>query len=422
MGVYVAEQMKARNFKVPLMIGGATTSKRHTAVKLIPKYDHGVIHVLDASRSCTVVSALLGDDKQAYLDDVREDYTEIREEYYATLIDKKWNSIQKAQSMKPTLDWSKLPPKPKFLGNMCIEDHPLEEIIEFIDWTPFFQVYQLRGKYPNRDYPAIFKDERVGEEAKKLFEEAKEMLAWIQKEKILKASGVIGVHPANSVGDDIEVYSDESRQTVTQKFYGLRQQLDMGEKEYWCQSDFIAPKGVADDYIGMFANTGGLGCAEQRKLFEDKGEIDQAILLEAAADRLAEAFAELIHQKIRKTLWGYAADENLSLDDLLKVKYQGIRPAPGYPSQPDHREKKTMWDLLEVDKLASGQITLTESYMMQPSASVCALVFAHPEAKYFSVGQVNIDQVTQYAERRGEEGVAATERWLGSTVLGYEKK
>jgi len=419
--VNVAEEMKKENFTVPLMIGGATTSKRHTAVKVITKYDHGVIHVLDASRSCTVVSALLGDAKQEYLADIKEDYAEIREEYYATLIDKKWNKIEKAQQMKPSLDWSKLPPKPKFIGNLCIDDHPLEEIIEFIDWTPFFQVYQLRGKYPNRDYPAIFNDERVGEEARKLFVEAKELLTWITKEKILKASGVLGIHPANSVGDDIEVYTDESRSTVAEKFYGLRQQLDMGEKIYWCQSDFIAPKGVADDYLAMFANTGGLGCHEQRKIFEDKGEIDQAILLEAVADRLAEAFAELIHLKIRKQLWAYSPDENLSLDDLLKVKYQGIRPAPGYPSQPDHREKKALWDLCEVDKLAGGKMTLTDSYMMQPSASVCALVFAHPDAKYFSVGQVNLDQVTQYAQRRGEDSVVPSEKWLGSTVLGYEK-
>lgn len=368
------------------------------------------------------MSSLLGEDKEAYLQDIAEEYAEIRDEYYATLIDKKWNSIEKAQSLKPKLDWSKVPPKPKFLGNLCIEDHPLDEIIEFIDWTPFFQVYQLRGKYPNRDYPAIFNDERVGPEAKKLFEEAKVMLEWIRKEKILKATGVVGIHPANSVGDDIEVYTDESRQTVAQKFMGLRQQLDMGESEYWCQSDFIAPKGVADDYIAMFANTGGLGCAEQRKIFEDKGEIDQAILLEAVADRLAEAFAEMIHLKIRKSLWAYAAEENLSLDDMLKVKYQGIRPAPGYPSQPDHREKKTLWDLLEVDKLSGNSMTLTESFMMQPSASVCALVFAHPDAKYFSVGQVNIDQVKQYSKRRGEDGVEGTERWLGSTVLGYEKR
>merc|ERR1712190_247318 len=199
---------------------------------------------------------------------------------------------------------------------------------------------------------------------------------------------------------------------------GLRQQLDTGAKTLICQSDFIAPKGVANDYIAAFACTGGLGCPEQRKKFEDKGEIDKAILLEALADRLAEAFAELIHLKIRKELWGYAPEESLSLDDLLKVRYQGIRPAPGYPSQPDHREKKTMWDLLDVDKLTDNALELTESYMMLPGASVSALVFAHPEAKYFSVGQVNKDQVEAYAARLGESGVEGTERWLGSTVLG----
>jgi 5-methyltetrahydrofolate--homocysteine methyltransferase len=315
-----------------------------------------------------------------------------------------------------------VPPKPKFLGNLCIKDHPIKEIVEYIDWTPFFQVYQLRGKYPNRDYPAIFNDPRVGEEATKLFAEAKEMLQWIVDKNILCASGVIGIHPANTVGDDIEVYSSEARDKVIQKFYGLRQQLDMGETTYWCQSDFIAPKGTAPDYIAAFACTGGLGCHEQRKIFEDTGEIDKAILLEAVADRLAEAFAELIHLKIRTTLWGYAPDENLSLDDLLKVRYQGIRPAPGYPSQPDHREKKTMWDLLDIGRLTDEKLQLTESYMMLPGASVSALVFAHPQAKYFSVGQVNMDQVQAYAERRCEASIEGTEKWLGSTVLGYEKK
>nr|UKS50372.1 B12-dependent methionine synthase [Margalefidinium polykrikoides] len=420
--VYVAEQMKVRNMKQPLMIGGATTSKRHTAVKLATKYDHGVIHVLDASRSCTVVSSCLSGEKQSYLEDLSDEYKEIREEYYATLIDKKWHTLNAAQNMKPQLDWSKVPPKPKFTGNMFLKDYPIKEIIEYIDWTPFFQVYQLRGKYPNRDYPAIFKDERVGPEAKKLFDEAKEMLDWVIKENILQASGVVGIWPANTVGDDIQVYEDESREKVAATFYGLRQQLDMGESEYWCQSDFIAPKGVAPDYIAAFANTGGLGCHEQRKKFEETGDIDKAILLEAIADRLAEAFAELIHLKIRKEMWGYAPDENLSLDDMLKVRYQGIRPAPGYPSQPDHREKKTMWDLLDIDKLSGGTLQLTESYTMLPGASVSALVFAHPEAKYFSVGQVNKDQVEAYAARRGEGGVEGTERWLGSTVLGYEKK
>eukprot|EP00933_Yihiella_yeosuensis_P015814 TRINITY_DN13673_c0_g1_i1.p1 TRINITY_DN13673_c0_g1~~TRINITY_DN13673_c0_g1_i1.p1 ORF type:complete len:827 (+),score=235.85 TRINITY_DN13673_c0_g1_i1:172-2481(+) len=420
--VYVTEQMQKRGMKLPLMIGGATTSKRHTAVKMSTKYDGGVIHVLDASRSCTVVSALLSSEKQTYLSDIKEDYTEIREEYYATLIDKKWKTLEQAQKKKPEIDFSKVPPKPQFVGNMCIKEHSIQEIIEFIDWSPFFQVYQLRGKYPNRDYPAIFKDERVGEEAKKLFEEAKEMLAWIIKEDLLKCTGVVGIWPANSVGDDIEVYTDENRDTVKCKFYGLRQQLDMSEETYWCQSDFIAPKGVAPDYISAFACTGGIGCHEQRQKFEATGDIDKAILLEAVADRLAEAFSELIHLKIRTTLWGYAPDEKLSLDELLKVKYQGIRPAPGYPSQPDHREKATLWELLEVNKLAENKLELTESYMMTPSASVCALVFAHPQAKYFSVGQVNKDQVEAYAARRGESTVEGTERWLGSTVLGYEKK
>jgi len=420
--VNVAEEMKKRGMTLPLMIGGATTSKRHTAVRVQTKYDHGVIHVLDASRSCTVVSACLSDDKKSYLADIKEEYQEIREEYYASLIDKKWKTLAQAQKMKPEMDWTQVPPAPKIIGNQYLKEHSIAEIVEYIDWTPFFQVYQLRGKYPNRDYPAIFKDERVGEEASKLFAEAKEMLEWIVKDNILQASGVVGVWPANSVGDDIEVYSDEKRDTVTGKFYGLRQQLDMGEKTYWCQSDFIAPKGVAPDYIAAFACTGGLGCHKQRQIFEDAGEIDRAILLEAVADRLAEAFAELIHLKIRKTLWGYAPDEALSLDDLLKVRYQGIRPAPGYPSQPDHREKKTMWDLLDVDRLTENKLELTESYMMLPGASVSALVFAHPQAKYFSVGQVNKDQVASYSERRGESGVEGTERWLGSTVLGYEKK
>jgi len=419
--VYVAETMAARGMTLPLMIGGATTSKRHTAVKVAPKYKNGVIHVLDASRSCTVVSSLLSGEKMPYLEDIREEYTEIREEYYATLVDKKWKKLSQAQSAKPSLNWDLVPPKPNFVGNLMIKDHPITEIVQYIDWTPFFQVYQLRGKYPNRDYPAIFQDQRVGEEAKKLFAEANEMLEWIVKENILNASGVVGIWPANSVGDDIEVYANENRDEVKCKFYGLRQQLDMNESTYWCQSDFIAPKNVKPDYIAMFGCTGGMGCHEQRAKFEANGDIDKAILLEALADRLAEAFAELIHLKIRTTLWGYAPKENFSLEDLLKVRYQGIRPAPGYPSQPDHREKQTLWDLLDVNRLSENTMQLTESFMMQPGASVCALVFAHPEAKYFSVGQVNKDQVEEYSARRGEAGVEGTERWLGSTVLGYER-
>jgi 5-methyltetrahydrofolate--homocysteine methyltransferase len=420
--VFVAEEMQRLGMKIPLMIGGATTSKRHTAVKLTTKFDGGVIHVLDASRSCTVVSALLGEEKQGYLDDIKEDYAEIREEYYATLIDKKWQSLESAQKKKPVLDWSLLPPAPKFVGNVCLDNYSMEEIMKYIDWTPFFQVYQLRPKYPNRDYPKIFDDERVGEEARKIYEEAKEMLEWIKKENILQACAVVGIWPANSVGDDIEVYADETRDVAAHKLFGLRQQLDMGESEYWCQGDFLAPKGVAPDYMGAFACTTGLGCAAQQEIFAKTTELDKSILLDAVADRLAEAFAELIHEKMRKTLWGFCPDEDFGIDDLLKCKFQGIRPAPGYPSQPDHREKDTMWKMLDVDRLTSHRFGLTESFMMLPAASVSAFVFAHPQASYFSVGQVNTDQVESYAKRRGEEGVKDTERWLGSTVLGYERK
>jgi len=416
-----AAKMKKLNFTVPVMIGGATTSARHTAVKVAPMYPHGVIHVLDASRGSTVVSALLSANKASYLADVKEEYDEMREEYYRTLIDKRWLTLAQAQKKKPSLDWSKIPPTPKFIGNLVIKDYPIKEIVEFIDWSPFFQVYQLRGKYPNRDYPQIFNDSRVGPEAKKLFDEAKEMLEWIVKEDFLKASGVIGIWPANTVGDDVEVYANEDRDKPTKCFRGLRQQLDTGASEYWCQSDFIAPKGVAKDYIAMFACTTGIGVQEKRQVFEDAGEIDRSIMLDALADRLAEAFAELIHLKIRTTLWGYAPEEKCTLEDMLKVRYQGIRPAPGYPSQPDHREKRTMWDLMDIDKQTEGVFELTDSYMMQPAASVCALVFAHPQAQYFSVGQVNKDQVEAYATRSATS-VENTERWLGSTVLGYERK
>jgi len=361
------------------------------------------------------------EEKVEYLNDITEEYTEIRDEYYSTLIDKKWLSLEKAQSMAFQIDWAKNPPAPtpKYVGNLCMEDYPIQEIIKYIDWSPFFQVYQLRGKFPNRDYPKIFNDERVGAEAQKLFDEAQEMLAEIVKEGTLKCSCVIGIWPANSVGDDIEMYEDETRDKPIHTFYGVRQQLDMDQKVCMCQSDFIAPKGMKD-YLGAFACTAGIGCHEKRQEYEAKHEMDRAILLEALADRLAEAFAELIHLRMRKELWGFAADENLSLDDLLKVKYQGIRPAPGYPSQPDHREKRTLWDMLEIDTLTQGKFCLTESHMMQPGASVCALVFSHPESQYFASGQVNKDQVKSYAARRGESDIAETERWFGSSLLGYE--
>jgi len=420
--VHNANQMKKKGFKLPLLIGGATTSKRHTAVKLAPVYPHGVIHVLDASRSVGVVQQLLDERvRDDFLADVQEDYTEIRDEYYATLPEKKFLPIEKARKKGFKIDWVKEPPmpKPNVLGSVLIDDHPLEEIAKYIDWAPFFQTYQMRGKFPNRDYPKIFEDSAVGPAAKDLFNEAQAMLKEIIDKKMLKCRAVHGVYPCNAVGDDIEVYTDDTRTEVKCVLYGLRDQQDIDQENTFSLSDFVAPKGVAPDYVGGLAVTAGIGI-EVKEEWQKNHEMDRVIMLDALADRLAEAFAEYVHELMRKETWGFCKDENLSLDDLLKVKYQGIRPAPGYPSQPDHREKRTMWELMDIEKLSSGVMTLTDSFMMNPAASVSSLVFAHPKSQYFAVGYLNKDQVESYSQRRGEDSVAVSEKWLGSTTLGYE--
>ena len=419
--VHVATQMRKEGFKIPLLIGGATTSRKHTAVKIAPQYPHGVVHVLDASRSVQVVQQLLSEDKRpVYLSEIKEDYDQIREEYYETLIDKRWLSLDEARERRPKIDWSveRCEMNPEFLGNRFLKDYPIEEIASFIDWTPFFTTYQLRGRYPNKDFPRIFDDASVGKVARKLFEEAQEMLQKIIREKWIRTSAVVGIYRANSDEgkDDISVFGNTEHKIAT--FHGLRQQLDIDSEEYYSLSDFVAPPPF-EDYIGAFACQAGVGVAQKINEFNLKGEIDHAIMLEAIADRLAEAFAELIHMRLRREWMGYARDEDLPLASLIKVKYQGIRPAPGYPSQPDHREKKILWDLLDIENLSKGEMTLTESLMMSPGASVCALCFAHPKAKYFSVGQVNKDQVEDYA-RRTETSIGECEKWLGSTVLGYE--
>ena len=421
--VDVATQMRKDGFAVPLLIGGATTSRKHTAVKIAPQYASGVVHVLDASRSVPVVQALLSKDvakKSNFLSDVKEEYDALREEYYDTLIDKRWLSLEEARGRKLVIDWVSDPPcdaVPKFLGNRFFDNWDLNEIAQYIDWTPFFQTYSLRGRYPNKDYPRIFEDEKVGPEAKKLFDEAKIMLQDIVENQWVKASAVVGIYRANSAGDDVVIY-DETFAT-RRKFHGLRQQLDTDLELYMCLSDFVAPAPYTD-YIAAFACQAGTGVYERVAAWNASGDIDKSIMLEALADRLAEAFAELIHLKIRKEFWGYAKNEDLPLASLLKVKYQGIRPAGGYPSQPDHREKKILWDLLDIEKLSLGEMKLTESLMMSPAASVSALCFSHPKSKYFSVGQINKDQVVDYAGRTGTS-VDECERWLGSTVLGYEK-
>eukprot|EP00921_Rhytidocystis_pertsovi_P013175 GHVQ01021367.1.p1 GENE.GHVQ01021367.1~~GHVQ01021367.1.p1 ORF type:complete len:1324 (-),score=219.88 GHVQ01021367.1:217-4188(-) len=429
--VFVAEEMSKQNLKLPLMIGGATTSKMHTAVKIQPQYNSGVVYVLDASRSVEVARKLKDAVKRPdFLSEINEEYATMRREYFDVAEHRKFMSHEMAKTKKFKINFltNPPPPKPNFLGLTVWEDYPVHEVMKYIDWTPFFQTYQLRGKYPNRDYPNIFKDEKVGPTAKTLFEEAQEMLADIQKQRLLRCSAVIGIWPANTTddGEDIEIYeidpstNSPARSRVRTVLRCLRQQQELTGSDTCTYSlaDFIAPKSSGKhDYIAGFAATGGLGCAEAVKKFQESQEIDSAILLEALADRLAEAMAEYIHLKIRTDIWGYSPDEDLSLAELLKVKYQGIRPAPAYPTQPDHREKQTLWNLLRAEECG---MTLTESFMMMPSASVSALCFAHPQGQYFSVGLIDQDQMLNYSQRYGDKTIKDSERWLAQNV-GYTK-
>ncbi|GAX83119.1 hypothetical protein CEUSTIGMA_g10545.t1 [Chlamydomonas eustigma] len=422
--VTVAKKMEERGMKTPLLIGGATTSKMHTAVKIAPVYSGPVVYVLDASRSVPVCQALVDKNekqRQEYVDDIKEQYAELREEFYAGLEDRKYISLAAAQSKSLKVDWKaeiNHPVIPKLLGNKVILEFPIQDLIEYIDWNPFFQVWQLRGRYPNRGYPKIFNDATVGSEAKKLFEEAQVMLKDFMDNKRVKLNAVVGIYPANSVGDDIEVYEDESRSVVKGKMYGLRQQAEKDNEEpYLCLSDFVAPKGSGlGDYIGMFACTAGIGLEDLVHQFKEAGDDYSYIMAEALADRLAEAYAEKVHELVRREYWGYAPDEKLSVDDMLKVKYQGIRPAPGYPSQPDHTEKRTMWDLMEADSAAG--ITLTDSLAMFPAASVSGLYFGGKCSQYFAVGKITKEQIVEYAQRKKVD-VDEAERWL-RTMLNYE--
>uniref|UniRef100_A0AAQ6IKH9 Methionine synthase n=1 Tax=Anabas testudineus TaxID=64144 RepID=A0AAQ6IKH9_ANATE len=424
--IYVAKEMERLGIKTPLLIGGATTSKTHTAVKIAPRYSCPVVHVLDASRSVVVCSQLLDETmREEYFDEVKEEYEEIRQDHYDSLMDRQYLSLSQAREKALHIDWlsQPRPVRPQFLGTRIFECYDLNSLVDFIDWKPFFDVWQLRGKYPNRGYPKIFNDKTVGSEAQRVFDDAQRLLSQMIDSSSLKGHGLVGFWRAQSYGDDINVYEDDVKVRRDTKpiatFHGLRQQLvkDSSSSEaYLCLSDFVAPvdSGVAD-YIGLFA-AGVFGAKELSQQFEAQGDDYSSIMVKALADRLAEAFAEELHVRVRKELWGYSSEEALQTSDLHRVRYQGIRPAPGYPSQPDHTEKITMWDLAGVQEKTG--ISLTESLAMMPAASVSGLYFSNPQASYFAVGKITKEQVEDYAKRK-EMSVEEVERWL-APILGYD--
>ena len=413
--VHVAKEMERRGMKLPLLIGGATTSRIHTAVKISPNYSGAVIHVLDASRSVPVVSNLLNEneeERKKYVQLFKEEYNNLSEDYTKRKTDKNYISLEQARENRLKTDWKKASfKKPNEPGVTVLSNYPLSTLRKYIDWTPFFMTWELKGKYPS-----IFDDKNVGGEVKKLFDDANKLLDKIINEKLLTANGVVGLFPANTVGvDDIEVYSDESRSGVKRVLHTIRQQMQKSPGEpNIALADFIAPKenGV-EDYIGMFAVTAGIGIEELVEEFEKDHDDYNSIMVKALADRLAEAFAEHLHELVRKEYWGYASDEKFSNEDLVKEKYIGIRPAPGYPAQPDHTEKPIIFSLLDAEK--NTGIKLTESMAMYPAASVSGLYISHPEAKYFTVGKIGKDQVLDYHRRKGMS-VDEIERWLGPII------
>jgi 5-methyltetrahydrofolate--homocysteine methyltransferase len=409
--VNVATLMEKQGFKVPLLIGGATTSRIHAAVKVAPQYSGSTVHVLDASKSVPVVSALLSEDNSAdYAIKIKEEYKLLAEDHAKRQSAKDIISIEEARNNKAYFQFNENTiVAPKVTGIHHLIDYDLNELRQVIDWTPFFQTWELAGKYPK-----ILSDEIVGKEATKLFNDANEMLDSIIAEKWLSANATYGILPAHSVGDDVVVtLQDGTKET----FHFLRQQRKMTNKvPNLCLSDFIAPADAGiTDYMGFFTVTAGIGIDEHVKRFESQHDDYNSILIKALADRLAEAFAEKLHQLIRTDYWGYSDNESLSNEDLILEKYQGIRPAPGYPACPDHTEKGHLFELLNNEK-AIG-VSLTESYAMLPTAAVSGFYFAHPDARYFGLGKINKDQVTDYAQRKGMDEATA-ERWL-RPVLSY---
>ena len=413
--VFVAREMQRRGMDLPLLIGGATTSRTHTAVKIDPGYPAGsTTYVVDASRAVGVVSGLLSpDDRAAVKAQTREDYVRVREQFARGQEQKARATLAQARAARFKTDFdTRLPPPPPLRGVRRFADYDLAELAKAIDWTPFFASWELVGRYP-----AILEDDVVGEAARALLIDARVMLDRIIKEKWFRACGVVAIWPANADGDDIALYTDDHRATEIARLRTLRQQMQKTEgKPNLALSDFVAPAGAGRDFVGGFAVTAGHGETEVIARFKAAGDDYSAIMASALADRLPEALAAVLHKRVRSEVWGYAADEALGLEDLLGETYQGIRPAPGYPAQPDHTEKETLFRLL--DATAATGIELTESFAMTPPASVSGLYFAHPQAHYFGVGKIDRDQVADYARRKGWD-MATAQRWLGP-ILNYD--
>jgi 5-methyltetrahydrofolate--homocysteine methyltransferase len=410
--VDVAKEMERKKLSLPLLIGGATTSEIHTAVKIAPNYSHPVVHVKDASKSVNVVANLLSpENKKGFVAKTSHEYERIRQSHLSQRNAKQYITIEEARKNKLTIDWQQaVIKKPVVIGNKYFSNYPLDEIARYIDWTFFFHAWKLNGKYP-----AIFSDPVKGVEAKKLFDDGQVLLKKIITDKMLTAKGVIGIYPANAIGDDVEVYSDEKRSAVITEFHFLRNQHKKSSEFNLCMADFIAPKESGrTDFIGGFAATAGLGIEHWVKEFENQYDDYNAIMLKILADRLAEAFAELLHENVRKEFWGYAKEENFDVPSLIKEKYSGIRPAIGYPSIPDHTEKRLLFDLLEVEQQAS--IHLTETYAMHPAASVCGFYIANPESRYFNLEKISRDQVEDYATRK-QMPVEEVEKWLSTNLI-----
>ena len=407
--IYIAQELKRQDLDIPLLIGGATTSKAHTAVKIAPELDSSVVHVNDASRAVTVAGSLLNSESSAdYKNGIKEEYTAFRAKFLDRQETKEHIDLATARKRKLQLDWENFTPfTPKQTGVQIIENQDLDALVPYIDWSPFFRSWDLHGRYPD-----ILNDAIVGEQATDLFADAQVILTEILDKKLLTAKAVFGLFPANAVADDdIEVYTNDQREEVAVKFLTLRQQLKKREgKSNVALADFIAPKASGKpDHIGAFCVTAGFGTAELAKQYEEANDDYNAIMVKALADRLAEAYAEYLHEQVRRQHWGYAAEEQLDNEALIKESYKGIRPAPGYPACPDHLEKNTIWELLKVEENIG--VSLTESLAMWPAASVSGYYFAHPEAHYFGVGKITQDQVKSFAERKNI-AVEEAEKWL----------